>query len=174
MPRATRRSSANILDHMSGARLHCLLRDRCEGGKHRLAQSRTSRSTYSLSRRPLRQDHGAAADGAATRARRPGPRTPTTSRAPFPSTWTRPCRRPMTIRSSFPKATSVDELPDPVKLDLGFAAYRAVQVTGQHAALHAHIHVRQMTLPADAMPTCRSSPARLRADEESRAVLKKK
>jgi len=73
-----------------------------------------------------------------------------------------------------PKGYVVDELPDPVKLDLGFAAYQsAVDVKG--GALHytRTFTVRQVTLPAERYAEVQKLANAIASDEESRAVLKK-
>ena len=73
-----------------------------------------------------------------------------------------------------PKGYIVDEIPDPVKLDLGFAAYQsAVDVQG--GALHytRTFTVRQVTLPADRYGEVQKLASAIASDEESRAVLKK-
>jgi hypothetical protein len=74
----------------------------------------------------------------------------------------------------FPSGYVVDELPDPVDLDLGFAAYQsAVEVKGNAMHYTRTYTVRQVTLPADRFADLQKLARTIGADEESRAVLKK-
>jgi len=74
-----------------------------------------------------------------------------------------------------PDSYTIDELPDPVKLDLGFAAYRSdVEVKGNTLHYQRTYTVRQITLPADRYADVQKLAGIIAADEESRAVLKKK
>jgi hypothetical protein len=74
-----------------------------------------------------------------------------------------------------PDGYSVDEIPDPVKLDLGFAAYQSdVQVTGSTLHYKRTYTIRQITLPADRYPDVQKLAGAIAADEASSAVLKKK
>jgi hypothetical protein len=73
-----------------------------------------------------------------------------------------------------PPGYAVDEVPDPVKLDLGFAAYQsAVEVKGNTLRYTRTYTVRQVTLPADRYPDVQKLAGVIQADEEGRAVLKK-
>ncbi|HEV2618770.1 MAG TPA: transglutaminase, partial [Acidobacteriaceae bacterium] len=73
-----------------------------------------------------------------------------------------------------PTGYVVDELPDPVDLDLGFAAYRsAVQVKGHLLHYTRTYTVRQVTLPAERFGDLQKLARTIGADEESMAVLKK-
>jgi hypothetical protein len=74
-----------------------------------------------------------------------------------------------------PDGYSVDELPDPVKLDLGFAAYQSdVQVTGNTLHYKRTYTIRQITLPASRYADVQKLAGVIASDEESSAVLKKK
>jgi hypothetical protein len=74
-----------------------------------------------------------------------------------------------------PDGYSVDEIPDPVKLDVGFASYQSdVQVKGNTLHYQRTYTVRQITLPADRYADVQKLANAIAADEESRAVLKKK
>jgi hypothetical protein len=74
-----------------------------------------------------------------------------------------------------PDGYSVDELPDPVKLDLGFAAYQSdVQVTGNTLHYKRTYTVRQITLPPERYADVQKLAGAIAADEASSAVLKKK
>jgi hypothetical protein len=74
-----------------------------------------------------------------------------------------------------PDGYSVDEIPDPVKLDLGFAAYQSdVQVTGNTLHYKRTYTIRQITLPADRYADVQKLAGAIAADEASSAVLKKK
>jgi hypothetical protein len=73
-----------------------------------------------------------------------------------------------------PPGYVVDELPDPVKLDLGFAAYQsAVEVSGNTMRYKRTYTVRQVTLPANRYSDVRKLADAIASDQESRAVLKK-
>jgi len=73
-----------------------------------------------------------------------------------------------------PQGYAVDEVPDPVKLDLGFAAYRsATEVKGNTLHYTRTYTVRQVTLPADRYSDMQKLAGAIQADEEGRAVLKK-
>jgi hypothetical protein len=73
-----------------------------------------------------------------------------------------------------PPGYTVDELPDPVKLDLGFAAYQsAVEVKGNTLHYTRTFTVREVTLPADRYADVQKLAGAIAADEENRAVLKK-
>jgi hypothetical protein len=74
-----------------------------------------------------------------------------------------------------PDGYTVDELPDPVKLDLGFAAYQSdVQVTGNTLHYKRTYTIRQITLPAGRYAEVQKLAGAIAADEASSAVLKKK
>ncbi len=74
-----------------------------------------------------------------------------------------------------PDGYSVDEIPDPVKLDLGFATYQSnFQVNGNTLHYTRNYTIRQITLPADRYADVQKLAGVIAADEESRAVLKKK
>jgi hypothetical protein len=73
-----------------------------------------------------------------------------------------------------PAGYAVDEMPDPVKLDLGFAAYQsAIELKGNTLHYTRTYTVRQVTLPAERYPDVQKLAGIIQADEESRAVLKK-
>jgi transglutaminase-like putative cysteine protease len=74
-----------------------------------------------------------------------------------------------------PDGYVVDELPDPVKVDMDFAAYQsAVEVKGNTLHYTRTYTVRQVTLPADRYADVQKLVSAIVADEESSAVLKKK
>lgn len=74
-----------------------------------------------------------------------------------------------------PDGYAVDELPDPVKLDLGFAAYQSdVQVTGNTLHYKRTYTIREITLPANRYADVQKLAGAIAADEQSSAVLKKK
>ena len=73
-----------------------------------------------------------------------------------------------------PSGYTVDELPDPVKLDLGFAAYQSTTALEGNKLHYIRTYtVRQVTLPAEKYPELQKLAGVIAADEESRAVLKK-
>jgi transglutaminase-like putative cysteine protease len=73
-----------------------------------------------------------------------------------------------------PAGYAVDEVPDPVKLDLGFAAYEsATDVKGNTLHYKRTYTIRQVTLPADRYADVQKLASAIAADEDSRAVLKR-
>jgi hypothetical protein len=73
-----------------------------------------------------------------------------------------------------PAGYVVDEMPDPVKLDLGFAAYQSgLEVKGNTLHYTRTFTVRQVTLPAERYADVQKMASVIAADEENRAVLKK-
>ena len=74
-----------------------------------------------------------------------------------------------------PDGYTVDEIPDPVKLDVGFAKYEStVDVKGNTLHYQRTYTVREVTLPADRYADVQKLAGAIAADEDSRAVLKKK
>jgi hypothetical protein len=68
----------------------------------------------------------------------------------------------------------VDEVPDPVKIDLGFAAYQsAVAVDGSTLRYTRTYTVREVTLSADRYADVQRLAGTIARDEESQVVLKK-
>lgn len=73
-----------------------------------------------------------------------------------------------------PEGYAIDEIPDPVKLDLGFAAYQSsAEVKGQTLHYTRTYTVRQVSLPASRYGDLQKLANVITADEESRAVFKK-
>jgi len=73
-----------------------------------------------------------------------------------------------------PAGYAVDELPDPVKLDLGFAAYQSTTALEGNKLHYSRTYtVRQVTLPAEKYADLQKLAGVIAADEESRAILKK-
>jgi hypothetical protein len=73
-----------------------------------------------------------------------------------------------------PDGYAVDELPDPVKLDLGFAAYHSrAELKGNQLRYTRTYTVRQVTLPADRSADLQKLAMTISADEEANAVLKR-
>jgi hypothetical protein len=73
-----------------------------------------------------------------------------------------------------PAGYAVDEIPDPVKVDLGFAAYEsASKVTGNVLHYTRTYTVREVTLPAAKYPDLQRLAGIIAADEQSKVVLKK-
>ena len=74
-----------------------------------------------------------------------------------------------------PSGYAVDELPDPVKVDLGFAAYESSsKVEGNVLHYTSTYTVRQVSLPANRYADVQKLAAVIDADEQNKAVLKKK
>jgi hypothetical protein len=73
-----------------------------------------------------------------------------------------------------PPGYAVDETPDPVKLDLGFASYESSSHVKDNILHYTRTYtVRQVTLPADKYGDLQKLAGVIAADEQSRAVLKK-
>jgi hypothetical protein len=73
-----------------------------------------------------------------------------------------------------PQGYVVDELPDPVKEDFGFASYESSTELRGHTLHYKRIYtVRQVTLPADKYPEVQKLAGVIAADEDSRAILKR-
>lgn len=74
-----------------------------------------------------------------------------------------------------PDGYVVDELPDPAKLDLGFAAYQSViETNGKSLHYTRTFVVREVEVPADRYADVRKLASAIAADEASLAVLKKR
>jgi hypothetical protein len=75
---------------------------------------------------------------------------------------------------ALPAGYAVDELPDPVKLDVGFASYESsTELRGQTLHYTRTFTLRQVTLPADKYPELQRLAGAIDADEKSQAVLKR-
>ncbi|HEY4357232.1 MAG TPA: DUF3857 domain-containing protein [Acidobacteriaceae bacterium] len=73
-----------------------------------------------------------------------------------------------------PPGYVVDELPDPVKVDVGFATYESsTEVHGQTMHYKRTYTLRQVTLPAEKYPDLQRLAGLIHNDEQSRAVLKR-
>ena len=73
-----------------------------------------------------------------------------------------------------PEGYAVDELPDPVKVDLGFASYESsTEVHGQTLHYKRVYTQRQVTLPAAKYADLQHLAGVIGADEQSRAILKR-
>lgn len=75
---------------------------------------------------------------------------------------------------TLPSGYTVDELPSPVKLDLGFAAYESATEVKDNVLHYKRTYtVRQVTLPPDRYSEVQKLAGVIGADEQSRAVLKR-
>ncbi|MGI4827270.1 MAG: DUF3857 domain-containing transglutaminase family protein [Janthinobacterium lividum] len=73
-----------------------------------------------------------------------------------------------------PEGYVVDELPDPVKADLGFASYvSSSELRGRTLHYSRTFTLREMTLPPEKYEDVRHLASLIAADESSRAVLKR-
>jgi len=73
-----------------------------------------------------------------------------------------------------PQGYAVDELPEAVKLDLGFASYESSsQVKGNILHYSRTYTVRQVLLPVEKYADLQKLSSTINTDEQSRAVLKK-
>ena len=75
---------------------------------------------------------------------------------------------------ALPDGYVVDELPDPVKLDVGFASYESsTELRGKSLHYSRTYTLKQVTLPADKYTELQHLASVIANDEQSRAVLKK-
>ena len=73
-----------------------------------------------------------------------------------------------------PQGYVVDELPDPVKIDVGFASYvSSTELHGRVLHYSRTYTVRQVTLPATKYAALQQLAAAIAADEDSQAILKR-
>jgi hypothetical protein len=73
-----------------------------------------------------------------------------------------------------PPGYTVDELPDPVNLDLGFASYESSSNVKDNVLHYTRTYtVREVTLPAEKYGDVQKLAGVIAADEQTRAVLKK-
>jgi hypothetical protein len=73
-----------------------------------------------------------------------------------------------------PQGYAVDELPEPVKTDLGFASYESsTQVKGNVLHYSRTMTIREVTLPADKYADLQKLSGLIGNDEQALAVLKK-
>ncbi|HEX4575767.1 MAG TPA: DUF3857 and transglutaminase domain-containing protein [Edaphobacter sp.] len=73
-----------------------------------------------------------------------------------------------------PPGYAIDEIPDPVKLDLGFASYESSSSVKDNVLHYTRTYtIREVTLPADKYPDVQKLAGIIAADEQRNAVLKK-
>jgi hypothetical protein len=73
-----------------------------------------------------------------------------------------------------PSGYAIDEIPDPVKLDLGFASYESSSTVKDNILHYTRTYtVREVTLPADKYSDVQKLAGVIAADEQRNAVLKK-
>ena len=73
-----------------------------------------------------------------------------------------------------PPGYAVDEMPDPVSIDLGFAAYASsTQVKGNSLHYTRTYTVREVTVPAEKYGEVQKLAGVIAADEQGKAILKK-
>jgi hypothetical protein len=78
------------------------------------------------------------------------------------------------IDIDLPSGYAVDELPPPVKLDLGFATYESTTVVSGHTLHYSrHYAMRQVTLPADKYADLQKLAGVIAEDEQSDAILRR-
>ena len=75
---------------------------------------------------------------------------------------------------ALPSGYALDELPEPVKLDVGFASYESsTRMDGNSLHYTRTYTVRQITVPAERYDDVRKLEAAIEADEQNHAVFKK-
>jgi hypothetical protein len=73
-----------------------------------------------------------------------------------------------------PTGYAIDEIPDPVKLDVGFASYESSSSVKDNVLHYTRTYtVREVTLPAEKYPDVQKLAGVIAADEQNNAVLKK-
>jgi len=73
-----------------------------------------------------------------------------------------------------PQGYVVDELPDPVKIDVGFASYvSSTELHGRVLHYSRTYTVKQVTVPATKYAEVQQLAAAIAADEDSQAILKR-
>jgi hypothetical protein len=73
-----------------------------------------------------------------------------------------------------PTGYAVDEIPNPIKLDLGFASYESSSIVKDNVLHYTRTYtVREVTLPADKYSDVQKLAGVIAADEQRNAVLKK-
>ena len=73
-----------------------------------------------------------------------------------------------------PAGYAIDEMPDPIKLDMGFASYESSSSVKDNVLHYTRTYtVREVTLPADKYPDVQKLAGVIAADEQNNAVLKK-
>lgn len=73
-----------------------------------------------------------------------------------------------------PEGYAVDELPEPVRADVGFASYQSsTELRGHTLHYSRTFTLRKMTLPPERYPEVQHLAGVIAADEDSRAVLKR-
>ena len=73
-----------------------------------------------------------------------------------------------------PDGYSVDELPEPVKQDFGFATYESSTELRGHTLHYARVYrLNEVTLPAAKYPDLQRLAGLIASDEQNRAVLKR-
>ena len=75
---------------------------------------------------------------------------------------------------ALPAGYTVDETPDPVNVDMGFASYQSSSAVKDNVLHYTRTYtVRQITLPADKYSDVQKLASIIATDEQARAVLKK-
>ena len=88
-------------------------------------------------------------------------------------------KQAMMVKDDFtieiPEGYGIDEIPDPVKLDFGFASYESSSKIDGNQLRYTRIYtVRQVSLPAARYSDVQKLAVAIDADEQSNVVLKKK
>lgn len=88
-------------------------------------------------------------------------------------------KQTMVIQDDFtielPAGYGMDEMPDPIKVDMGFASYQSSSTLDGSTLHYTRTYtVRQVSMPASKYADVQRLAAMIDADEQSKAVLKKK
>jgi hypothetical protein len=79
-----------------------------------------------------------------------------------------------TYEIELPEGYTVDDVPDPVKVDFGFASYQSkTEITGQKITYHREYVVRAVEIDPEKFAQLKAFEGRIGADERATVVLKK-
>jgi hypothetical protein len=92
----------------------------------------------------------------------------------YPVELERTARESDTYEIEIPKEYKVDELPDPVKIDVGFASYQSkIEVEGSKLRYSREYIVRDLSVPPEKFNDWVKLQGVIGADESSAVVLKR-
>ncbi len=79
-----------------------------------------------------------------------------------------------TYEIELPEGYTVDDIPDPVKIDVGFASYQSkTEIKGQTLSYHREYVVRSVEIDPEKFAQLKAFEGRIGADERAAVVLKK-
>ena len=79
-----------------------------------------------------------------------------------------------TYEIELPEGYTVDDIPDPVNIDVGFASYQSkTEIKGQTLSYHREYVVRSVEIDPEKFAQLKAFEGRIGADERAAVVLKK-